>query len=88
MEVDMTIDQLVLWIIVGGIAGLLADVVVRGIGLSLLEAILVGIIGAFLGGWLFGQLGINVGEGVVNTIVAAFVGSVILLFLVRALRRR
>jgi uncharacterized membrane protein YeaQ/YmgE (transglycosylase-associated protein family) len=83
----MTVDQLIVWIVVGGIAGMLADVVVRGIGLTLVEAILVGIIGAFLGGWLFGELGINVGEGIVGTIVAAFAGSVILLFLVRALRR-
>jgi uncharacterized membrane protein YeaQ/YmgE (transglycosylase-associated protein family) len=84
----MTVDQLIIWIIVGGIAGMLADVVVRGIGLSLVEAILVGIIGAFLGGWLFGELGINVGEGILGTIVAAFVGAVILLFLIRALRGR
>jgi uncharacterized membrane protein YeaQ/YmgE (transglycosylase-associated protein family) len=84
----MTVDQLIVWIVVGGIAGMLADVVVRGIGLTLVEAILVGIIGAFLGGWLFGELGINVGEGILGTIVAAFVGSVILLFLVRALRGR
>jgi uncharacterized membrane protein YeaQ/YmgE (transglycosylase-associated protein family) len=54
----------------------------------LVEAILVGIIGAFLGGWLFGELGINVGEGILGTIVAAFVGAVILLFLIRALRGR
>lgn len=84
----MTLDQLIVWIVVGGIAGILADVAVRGIGLSLGEAILVGIIGAFLGGWLFGELGIRVGEGIVGTIVAAFVGAVILLFLIRTLRRR
>lgn len=84
----MTLDQLIVWIVVGGIAGILADVAVRGIGLSLGEAILVGIIGAFLGGWLFGELGIRVGSGILGTIVAAFVGAVILLFLIRTLRRR
>lgn len=84
----MTLEQLVIWIVIGGIAGMLADAVVRGIGLSLVEAILVGIIGAFLGGWLFGVLGIHIGSGIVETIIAAFVGAVILLFLMRSVRRR
>ena len=46
----MTLDQLVLWIIVGGIAGLLADAVVKGIKVGLVGAIVVGILGAFIGG--------------------------------------
>ena len=33
----MTVEQLVIWIVIGGIAGMLADVVVRGIGLSWLK---------------------------------------------------
>ena len=84
----MSVDQLIVWIIVGGVAGILADIAVRGIGLSLGEAILVGIIGAFLGGWLFGVLGISIGGGIWATILAAFVGAVILLLLIRGTRRR
>lgn len=82
----MDLEQLIIWIVVGGIAGILADAVVRGIGLSLGEAILVGIIGAFLGGWLFRALGIGTGD-LLGTIVAAFVGAVILLLLIRGFRR-
>ena len=84
----MTVEQLVVWIVIGGIAGMLADVVVRGIGLSLGEAILVGIIGAFLGGWLFGVLGIRAGSGILGTLIAAFVGAVVLLLLMRSIRGR
>jgi uncharacterized membrane protein YeaQ/YmgE (transglycosylase-associated protein family) len=84
----MTVEQIVTWIVIGAIAGMLADVVVRGIGLSLVEAILVGIIGAFLGGWLFDVLGIGIGSSVLGTIIAAFVGAVILLLLMRSFRRR
>ncbi len=83
----MDLQTIIIWIIIGGIAGILADLVVRGIGVGLIGAIIVGILGAFLGGWLFSLLGIGVGAGILGSIVTAFVGAVILLLLVRALRR-
>lgn len=82
----MTLEQLVVWIVVGGLAGVLADAFVRGIALSLIEAIVVGILGAFVGGWLFGVLGISIGSGFVADVIVALVGAVVLLLLVRALR--
>ena len=84
----MTIEQVVIWIVVGGIAGLLADAVVKGIGVGLVGAIIVGILGAFIGGWLFGVLGISIGAGIVSDIITAFIGAVVLLLLLRAIRRR
>ncbi|MDX1523126.1 MAG: GlsB/YeaQ/YmgE family stress response membrane protein [Anaerolineae bacterium] len=84
----MTLEQLVVWIIVGGIAGFLADIVVRRIKLGFFEAIVVGILGAFVGGWLFGVLGIIPGAGIVGSILTAFVGAVILLFIFAAARQR
>jgi len=83
----MTLDQLVLWIIVGGVAGLLADAFVKGIKVGLVGAIVVGILGAFIGGWLFGLVHINLGAGVLGEIIKAFIGAVVLLFLLRSLRR-
>lgn len=83
----MTLEQLVVWIVVGGLAGILADAVVSTVNVSLLEAIVVGIIGAFIGGWLFGALGVFPGGGILGSILTAFVGAVILLFLLGALRR-
>ncbi len=53
----MSLEQIVVWIIVGGIAGFLADALVAGVRLGVLEAIVVGILGAFVGGWLFSVLG-------------------------------
>lgn len=82
----MSLETLIIWIIIGAIAGLLADRVVKGVALSLGGAILVGIIGAFVGGWLLGQLGIFPGAGFVSAIVTAFIGAVVLLVLVRAVR--
>jgi uncharacterized membrane protein YeaQ/YmgE (transglycosylase-associated protein family) len=84
----MTLESIIVWLIVGAVAGILADMVVPRIGLSLIEAIVVGIIGALLGGWLFGQLGISLGSGIVATILTAFVGAVILLLLLTTIRGR
>jgi len=83
----MTIEQLVLWIIVGGIAGVLADALVKGIRVGLVGAIVIGILGAFIGGWLFGLLGVSLGGGLIGDILTATVGAIALLFLLRALRR-
>jgi len=84
----MTLESLVVWIIVGGIAGLLADAVVRGVGVGIVGAILVGILGGVGGGWLFSALGVGLGGGILGSILVSFVGAVILLLLVRAVRRR
>jgi uncharacterized membrane protein YeaQ/YmgE (transglycosylase-associated protein family) len=83
----MTLEQLVIWIIVGGLAGFLADMLVPRVKLGLLEAIIVGILGAFVGGWLFSVLGIGVGGGIVGTLLVAFVGALILLMIFASVRR-
>lgn len=84
----MDLGQIFIWIIVGAIAGLLADAVVKGIRIGFLGAIIVGIVGGFLGGWLLGLLNINLGAGILGDILTAFIGAVILLFLLRAIRGR
>jgi uncharacterized membrane protein YeaQ/YmgE (transglycosylase-associated protein family) len=83
----MTLNQLVIWIVVGGIAGLLADAVVKGIRVGLVGAVIVGILGAIIGGWLFGLLKINLGGGFLGDIFTAFIGAVVLLLILRVLRR-
>jgi len=81
---------ILIWIIVGGIAGFLASKVLSGRGLGLLWDIVVGILGAFLGGWLAGLIGIPVSTGTftLGGLVAAFVGAVILLVVFRAMTGR
>jgi uncharacterized membrane protein YeaQ/YmgE (transglycosylase-associated protein family) len=51
------LEALVFWIIVGGIAGWLASVVVRGGGYGVIGDIIVGIVGAIIGGFLMSMLG-------------------------------
>jgi uncharacterized membrane protein YeaQ/YmgE (transglycosylase-associated protein family) len=83
----MTAETIIIWILVGAIAGWLAGLVVRGFGFGLVGNIIVGIIGAFLGGWLFGALGFAIGAGIINTIFTAFIGAVVLLLIVRVVKR-
>ncbi len=73
------------FILIGLIAGALAGRVVRGHGYGALGDIVVGIIGAFLGGWLFATfLGVG-GGGFFMSLFTAFIGAVILLWLIRLL---
>lgn len=83
----MAIETILIWILVGAIAGWLAGLVVRGLGFGIVGNIIVGIVGAFLGGWLFGTLGVAIGAGIINTIFTAFIGAVVLLLIVRVLKR-
>jgi uncharacterized membrane protein YeaQ/YmgE (transglycosylase-associated protein family) len=77
-------DNLIVLLLVGLVAGFLASKVMTGAGMGLIWDIVVGILGAFLGGWLAGLVGIAVG-GLLAEIVVAFIGAVILLFVFRAL---
>ena len=77
------------WIIVGLIAGVLASVVMGGIGYGIIGDIIIGIVGAFIGGWLFSRMGWHAPwGGLAGTIFVAFIGAVLLLFILHVLRRR
>ena len=79
--------EILTWLIVGLVAGVLASFVV-GRGYGLLGDIVIGIIGAFIGGWLFRQMGWSTPfGGLVGTIFVAFIGAVVLLLLLRLIRR-
>ena len=75
------------WIIVGLVAGVLASLVAGG-GFGIIGDIIVGIVGAFVGGWIFRQLGWHTPfGGLAGTIFVAFIGAVVLIFLLRLIRR-
>jgi uncharacterized membrane protein YeaQ/YmgE (transglycosylase-associated protein family) len=83
----MDAQSLIIWLIVGAIAGWLAGTVVRGGGFGLIGDIIVGIVGALIAGWLLPQLGIVIGGGFIGAIINAFIGAVILLIILRLVRR-
>lgn len=78
---------IIIWLIVGGIAGWLAGLVVKGGGYGLIGDIIVGIIGGLIAGWLFPRVGIPIGVGFVRDVVDSFIGAVILLIIIRLVRR-
>ena len=84
---NFSLEGLIIWLLVGGIAGWLASLLMKGRGLGLVGNIVVGIIGAFLAGWLFPMLGVSLGAGIVGAIIHAFIGAVILLFIIGLIKR-
>jgi uncharacterized membrane protein YeaQ/YmgE (transglycosylase-associated protein family) len=74
-------------LIIGGIAGWLAGLNVRGAGFGVIGNIVVGIIGALLASWLLPQLGVSLGGTWVRDIVNATIGAVIILVILSLIRR-
>ena len=83
---DMDLTSIVIFLVIGAVAGWLAGVVMKGGGFGIVGDIVVGIIGAIIGGWLFGILGIAAG-GLIGAIITAFVGACVLLFVVRLIKK-
>ncbi len=79
--------NIIAWIVIGGLAGWLAGLVVKNPSFGLLGDIIVGIVGALIGGFVvslllpgqFGFTGFNIGS-----LIIAFIGAVILLLILRA----
>ncbi len=78
---------LIIWLIVGGVVGWLASLLMRtDAQQGILLNIVVGIVGAFLGGLIFGGGTINDGISL-SSFLVSLVGAVILLALVNLIRR-
>ena len=85
MEIDL--QSLIVWLLIGAIAGWLAGQIMKGGGFGLVGDIIVGIVGAFIAGVLFPRLGFVFGNPLVGSIIAAVVGACLLLFILRLVRR-
>jgi uncharacterized membrane protein YeaQ/YmgE (transglycosylase-associated protein family) len=79
-------DSILVILPVGLIAGWLAGEIVAGGGFGLIGDIAIGIVGAFIGSWLMPHLGIHVGGGLVNMIIVATIGAVVLLVILSLFR--
>lgn len=87
MVIDTQLQIILIWLVIGAIAGVLAGTIVKGGGFGLFGDIIVGIVGAFVGGWLLPRLGVHLGMGLVPVIASATIGAVILLLVLRLIRR-
>ena len=78
--------NLLIFLLIGALAGWLAGLVMKGRGLGVLGNIIVGVIGAVLGGWLLPMLGVSFG-GNIGLFITAFIGAVVLLAIVGLIKR-
>ena len=79
--------EILTWLIIGLVAGVLASLIVGGSGYGLIGDIVVGIVGAFLGGFVFREAGWSAPwGGLAGTIFVAFIGAVILLVILHLIR--
>ncbi len=81
----MDINSLVIFLVIGALAGWLAGNIMKGTGFGIIGNIAVGIIGAVLGGFLFGLLGISA-SGLIGSLITATAGAIALLFIVRTVK--
>ncbi|MBK5265072.1 MAG: GlsB/YeaQ/YmgE family stress response membrane protein [Alphaproteobacteria bacterium] len=80
--------NLILWLIVGGLIGWLASIVMRtDAQQGILLNIVVGIVGAFLAGLVMAGGTINRGDFGLYSLIASFLGAVVLLAIVNLVRR-
>jgi uncharacterized membrane protein YeaQ/YmgE (transglycosylase-associated protein family) len=80
-------ESLIIFLLVGVIAGWLGGIVVKGGGMGLIGDMVVGVIGSFIGGWVFGALHLMHGSGFIGDVIGATVGAILLLFVLRLVRR-
>ena len=78
---------IVIWLLVGAVAGWLAGMIVKGYGFGLIGNMVVGVIGSLIAGWLLPRLGVFIGFGIIAEIINAVIGAVILLAIIGLISR-
>lgn len=77
----MTLENIIIWVIVGGIVGGVLNGVMGGMRIGFIGAVGIGILGAFMSGWAFDYFGYAIlsGTGWIGTALEGLVGSVVLI---------
>ena len=77
---------LIVTLVIGGIVGWLASIVMKtNAQMGLIANVVVGIVGSVLGSWLFGALGLGV-AGTLGSWIMAIVGAIALIAILKALK--
>ncbi|MDG2150204.1 MAG: GlsB/YeaQ/YmgE family stress response membrane protein [Planctomycetota bacterium] len=82
----MELGDLILFLIIGAIAGWLSGLLTKGSGFGLIGNIIVGVLGSFIGSLVFGLLGLSE-NNVIGSILVSTVGAVLLLIVVHTLKK-
>jgi uncharacterized membrane protein YeaQ/YmgE (transglycosylase-associated protein family) len=78
---------LIIWLIIGGVAGWLAGQIVKGGGFGLVGNVILGIVGSVIAGYLLPLIGLNIGGDVIGSIINAVIGAVIALVVVGMVKK-
>ena len=79
--------DILIWLVIGAIAGWLAAQLIRGAGYGLVGDIVIGVIGSVIAGYLLPRTGIHLGTGFVRAVINAFIGACLLLTVLRLVKR-
>jgi len=83
----MALEGIIIWLIIGAVAGWLAGQVMKGGGFGLVGDIVLGIVGAVVAGWLLPRLGLYIGGGLLGDIINATIGAILVIFVIRLVAR-
>jgi len=83
----MEVNEIVTMLVVGGVAGWLAGLIMKGGGFGVIGNIIVGVLGAFAGSYLFNLLDIRIASGIVGALITAVIGSVVVLFVIGLIKK-
>jgi uncharacterized membrane protein YeaQ/YmgE (transglycosylase-associated protein family) len=82
----MLAHGIVVFLLIGLVAGWLASKIVEGTGYGLIGDVVIGVIGALIGGSLLPALGVDPGLGVIGAMITALIGAIFLLVILRLVR--
>ena len=84
----MDLMTLIVWLVIGGIAGWLAGQIMKGRSMGLVGDIIVGIVGAVVAGFLLPRIGVYIGGGIVADIINAVIGACLLLAVIGVVKKQ
>ncbi len=86
----MTTESWLVTLVIGAFVGWLAGLFLRGSGYGIIGNVIVGLLGALVGNWLFRLAGVSLhlGNALLERILIALIGALVLMFLVSLLRPR
>ncbi len=84
----MPLWALIVWLIIGGLAGMTAGKIMDGKPpYGMVGDIVLGIAGGVVGGWVLGLFGMSGSGGIIGSFLIALLGAVIILWLVRKFKK-
>jgi uncharacterized membrane protein YeaQ/YmgE (transglycosylase-associated protein family) len=83
----MEAKEIITVLVVGGVAGWVAGLIMKGGGFGIIGNIIVGVVGAFAGKFIFDALSISIAGGIAGELITAVIGAVVVLFVIGLIKK-